>query len=142
MKNRNIWFVFALIFLGLLLFWYFNAQKYQKVEINGEKFKVELAQTSQEKILGLGQRENMENNEGMLFIFPESGEYIFWMKEMQFDLDIIWINDGKIVYIKKNVPHNSLELIDSKVLANQVLEIKAGISDQYNFKIGDEVKIN
>ena len=142
MRNKVILGVFALIFFSSLFFWYFNVKKYQEVEINGEKFKVELAQTSKEKNLGLGQRESMQNNKGMLFIFPESAEYAFWMKDMKFDLDIIWINDGRIVYIKKNASQYSSESINPEVRADRVLEIKAGISDQYNFKIGDEVKIN
>jgi len=123
MKNKIIWSTFTLIFLSLLLFWYFNARDYKLIEINGQKFKVETARTLEEKFLGLGQRKDIKNNRGMLFIFPESGEYIFWMKEMRFDLDIIWINDGKIVFIKKNASHNSLELINPGVKADQVLEI-------------------
>ena len=141
MKNKIFWFSLFLVFSSFLVFWCFISRNYKTIEINNKKFYVELAQTSEEKSQGLSQRKNIRNNGGMLFIFSESADYLFWMKEMRFDLDIIWIDKGRIAYIKKNVPHDFLEAINPEVRADQVLEIKSGLSDKYNFKIGDEVKV-
>jgi uncharacterized protein len=141
MKNKTIPVVFLAVFFVLAIFYYSYSKNYKKVEINEKKFNVELAQTQKKQSLGLGQRENIKDNYGMLFVFPQSADYSFWMKDMKFDLDILWIEDGKIVYIEKNVSHGYLKAINSNVSADMVLEIKAGISEKHGFKIGDEVKI-
>jgi uncharacterized membrane protein (UPF0127 family) len=78
----------------------------------------------------------------MLFIFPQKGNYDFWMKGMQFDLDIIWIEDGKIAALEKNIPHASGKTIKAEKSADQVLEINAGLADKYNLAEGDQVKFS
>ena len=143
MKNKTkiVWAIFSVVFIGSLFFWYSSSRNHRVIEIKGKTFNVELARSPKKKSFGLSNREDIKDNRGMLFMFPKSDEYVFWMKNMEFDLDIIWINDGKIVHIEKNVSHDSSELINPKVKADQVLEINSGISDKYNFEIGDEVKI-
>ncbi|KKP79645.1 MAG: hypothetical protein A2271_03270 [Candidatus Moranbacteria bacterium RIFOXYA12_FULL_35_19] len=147
MKNKTKFFIkiisifSCIIFLAVAFFWHFYWENNEIIEINGQKFRVELAKTIQEQSQGLGGRENLAQNEGMLFEFGKYGEYVFWMKDMKFNLDIIWIADDKIVHLEKNIPCDSLKKIDPKIIANKVLEINAGISDKYNFKIGDRVII-
>lgn len=130
-----------LFFLTLTVVWFFYAKNHKTVQINGQKFFVELALTEKEQTQGLGRRKDMKENEGMLFVFLEKKEHSFWMKDMQFDLDIIWIEEGKIVYIAKNVSHNLSETINPKINSDKALEIKGGLSSKYNFQIGDSVKI-
>ena len=62
------------------------------LEIGEETFIVEIADNDEERVRGLSLREPIEANRGMLFIFDVSGNYSFWMKDMLFALDIIWIN--------------------------------------------------
>jgi uncharacterized membrane protein (UPF0127 family) len=111
------------------------------VEIDGHRFKVELAIDSQARQKGLGDRDQLCPDCGMLFLFPQKGVYSFWMKDMRFNLDIIWILDGKIVYISRNNSFHDLSLINPGVEADKVLEINANLADKYGFKAGDEVKI-
>ncbi|HRY82236.1 MAG TPA: DUF192 domain-containing protein [Candidatus Moranbacteria bacterium] len=145
MKSKNIAKIISIVFFGASLIlaglWYYNLKNYKTVEIGGQKFFVKLVQTPKEKALGLSWRSDIKENEGMLFSFEKSGEYSFWMKGMKFDLDILWIEEGKIAYIAKNIAYNSLETIDPKIKADKVLEIKAGMADKFGFKIGDSVKI-
>ncbi len=74
------------------------------LEIGEETFIVEIADNDEERVRGLSLREPIEANRGMLFIFDVSGNYSFWMKDMLFALDIIWINEGKrVVGIEKGI---------------------------------------
>jgi uncharacterized protein len=127
-----------LVFLGFFAFYFDN---YKVVEIDGHKFSVELALTSQKQSLGLGGRKSIKDNQGMLFDFKREGEWSFWMKDMRFDLDIIWIENKKIVYISRNTKYDYPGIISPKVKADKALEIKAGLSDKYGFKEGDQIKI-
>ncbi|MDO9231754.1 MAG: DUF192 domain-containing protein [bacterium] len=139
--SKTIMPILLIIFSILIMVCYFYTKNHKIIQINGQKFFVELAKTSEKQMRGLGGRVKIGEKEGMLFDFSKYGEYSFWMKDMKFDLDIFWINEGKIVYIAKNVSHESLETINPQIMADKVLEINSGLTDRYNFKIGDSVKI-
>lgn len=132
--------VLVIIFLlAISFFWIFS--HYKIIDINGRKFIAETALTAEKQAKGLGGRKNLGANRAMFFEFKRAGQYGFWMKDMNFDLDIIWILDDKIVYIAKNVSHKSLEVIKPEIEADKVLEINSGLSDEYGFKAGNRVKI-
>lgn len=109
------------------------------VQIKEKKFTVELALTEEEKIRGLGGREEICVSCGMFFVFGQSGKYSFWMKDMKFPLDIIWIAGGKISRIANNIPPEYQGIISPDASADKVLEINGGLAEKYNFKIGDSV---
>lgn len=112
------------------------------VIINSREFSVEIADTSEKRSKGLGGRDNLCETCGMLFIFPEAGNYSFWMKDMKFPLDIIWISKGKIAYIARNIPVDFKEIVNPSISTDKVLEINAGLSDKYGISINDDVKFN
>jgi len=73
------------------------------VHIAGQDIKVDLALTEAQREQGLSGRQSLNENEGMLFVFDSPGNYPFWMKDMNFPIDIIWLSeDGSVIYIKKN----------------------------------------
>lgn len=109
------------------------------VSINKHELRVEIVNDAQERAKGLGERESLCDSCGMLFEFPEKEKYSFWMKDMNFPLDIIWISGDKIVYIVKNISYNFKGSINSDIEANRVLEINAGMTDEYGIKEGDKV---
>lgn len=116
------------------------------IKINDHVFKVELAQTPQEQEMGLSGRDSLAEDQGMLFLFEEEGYYNFWMKNMKFPIDIIFINDDRIVSIIKNAQPPESENVNPQILKpegviDKVLEIKAGLSEEYGFKKGDRVEI-
>jgi uncharacterized membrane protein (UPF0127 family) len=80
---------------------------------------------------------------GMLFIFPTPDQYAFWMKEMNFPIDILWVStENKVVYIKENAtPESYPELFSPEEDASVVLEVPSGDAKKYNFSIGQEVTI-
>ena len=126
---------------------YFKIPKPSTATINNRVFKLELAKTHQEKEIGLSSKKRLDKNAGMLFPFEKPGYYSFWMKNMKFSIDIIYFNNGRIVTIHKNVSppkdsNENLSIYNSSEPADTVLEINAGLSEKYNFKEGDEVKLS
>lgn len=81
------------------------------------------------------------NAEGMLFQFDSPKERTFWMKGMKFDLDVVWMKEGKIVKIDRNVPapkngEDPVYMRSTPLQVDQVLELPAGGVDQWGFAIG------
>lgn len=112
------------------------------VAIGGQEIKVETATTEAEKYLGLSGRDSLCQDCGMLFVFPDQAEREFVMRDMKFPLDIIFINQGKIIKIATNLsPSGDSPLISygSGQPADQVLEVNAGVAALNNWKEGDEV---
>ena len=111
----------------------------------GEKIPVEVADTLKKRRLGLGKRTSLKKGWGMLFIFEKRKPYRFWMKDMQFPLDIIWLDNHRIVHIIHNAkPVNSRdepEIMTSPVPVNFVLEIAAGRAAKLRLKKGQRMKI-
>lgn len=115
------------------------------VEIGGQKIKVDLALTNAEQMQGLSGRENLWPNTGMLFVFDKPDKYPFWMPNMNFSIDIIWITeDMKIDYIKKDaLPELYPETYGPGMNdgnATYVLEIMNGFADTNNLQVGDSVQ--
>ncbi len=103
---------------------------------------MDLAITARARMVGLSGRESLDEDRGLLFIFDQPGIYSFWMKDMNFPIDIIWISsDLKIVYIKPDAsPLYYPETYKPEADAQYVLEVVAGFSEKNNLKIGDSVE--
>ncbi len=110
----------------------------------GIEIPVEVADTSQKRSLGLGKRSGLKKDWGMLFVFDKRKAHRFWMKDMQFPLDIIWLDNHRIVHIIHNAkPANSEdepEVMTSPVPVNFVLEIAAGRAAKLRLKTGQRMK--
>ena len=124
-----------------------SPSKIPTANINKHTFNIQVAKTPEEKEIGLSSKKSLDKNAGMLFPFEKPGYYAFWMKNMKFPIDIIYIRNGRIVKIHENVkpPTNANEnppIYNSSKPADTVLEINAGLSEKYNFKEKDLVKIS
>ena len=110
----------------------------------GEEIPVEVADTLKKRSLGLGKRTSLKKGWGMLFVFEKRVQHRFWMKDMQFPLDIIWLYNHRIVHITRNAkPANSRdepEVMTSPVSVNFVLEIAAGRAAKLRLKTGQRMK--
>src|SRR5215210_5980484 len=81
-----------------------NNSKVSSVKIKGFDINVSLAETPEQQTKGLSIKNNLSENEGMLFIFDAPKKNSFWMKDMKFPLDIVWINSNYgIIHIEKNL---------------------------------------
>jgi len=120
-----------------------NSQPY--VRIGSVEIPVELAIDSASQQKGLSGRPSLDSQSGMLFIFNKPGIYTFWMPDMNFTIDIIWINDNKVVDINANVSNNfdpeNPSFYEPVAPAQYVLEVNAGFAKTENIKIGDTVSL-
>jgi uncharacterized protein len=102
---------------------------------------VEIADTDDKRHTGLMFRESMEDNQGMLFIFPREEPQGFYMRNTIIPLDIIFINSkGLIVKIYKNTTPFSEEDLPSIKPILYVVEVNGGFSDKYKIKEGDMIE--
>jgi hypothetical protein len=135
--------LFIVIILVFIKVYYLNPQQ-PNAEINGHVFSLYLAKTSKDQEIGLAKFAEIAKNQGMLFIFQKADYYSFWMKNMRFPIDIIFINKNKIVDIFQKVPvskNGNLPIYTTHAKADKVLEINSGLSDEYKIKIGNNIKI-
>lgn len=105
---------------------------------------VDVAEDNATRAQGLSGRKSLKDDQGMLFVFETLGIYKFWMKEMNFPIDIIWFDGNqKIVHIEKNVlPESYPKLFGPDEETKYVLEVAAGFSTKNDLKVGDTFKIN
>ena len=122
-----------------------NSLKTAKVIIGNNTWEAELAKTLVEKARGLSHRESLGRDKGMIFFFDPQARESFWMKGMNFSLDMIWIRNNIVIDITKNAPplKDSLQPLyySPKEPADMVLEVNAGQADEFGVKIGDKVII-
>jgi len=114
-----------------------------KQVIIGEKtFFVEVARTKMELERGLSLHIPLLDNQGMLFVFPKEDIHRFWMKDMTFSIDIVWIDSKlKIVGIEKNIsPDTYPKTFSPETKSRYVLEIPAGQADFLSLKVGQSVE--
>lgn len=98
--------------------------------INGSYIALEIADTADERSQGLSGRSSLGANAGMLFVFDNQVQPGFWMNDMNFALDIVWIRGTTIVDITENIPppapDEALEIYYPNTPADKVLEVNAG----------------
>ena len=107
------------------------------VELGGTVIRAEIVDTNPTRIKGLMFRETLPENQGMLFVFESEGKYGFWMRNMNFPIDIIWIDkNNKVVDIAKNAEPCHLTCVSYKPKDNAkfVLEVRANLTDQLNIE--------
>ncbi|MGA3292061.1 MAG: DUF192 domain-containing protein [Candidatus Microgenomates bacterium] len=117
--------------------------------IGSKTITVQVADTEAKRQQGLSGISSLDASSGMLFIFDTKGVVTtFWMKGMLIPLDMIWIANGKIIRIDKNIPvpspntpDNNLKRYSAGKPIDYVLEVNAGFSDKNNIKVGDSVGI-
>jgi uncharacterized membrane protein (UPF0127 family) len=120
----------------------------ESLNIDGASFNVEIASTMLEQTRGLSFRPSLGAQAGMLFVFGGGGVQTFWMKDMNFPLDMIWISGNTVAGFAQNVPAPApnagllgLPTYSSPANVDKVLEVNAGTVAKYNIKVGDLVTI-
>lgn len=111
------------------------------------KFRVEVRDDDVGRSLGLSGRESMSEDEGVLFVFDEPDRPVFWMKDMLFPLDVVWIRDGMVVGVQENVPAPSEESPIARTMVpavevDSVLELNAGVIQKNEITVGDAAIID
>jgi uncharacterized membrane protein (UPF0127 family) len=151
MKGYKIFgIVIPLIILGCVLVFGTTIPK-EKVEkegilralIGGQTVSLEIADTDEERSKGLSGHVPLEVDEGMLFVFPVSGPYGFWMKDMTFPIDIVWLDEMyRIVYVKEQAtPESYPQVFAPGVPARYVVELSSGFFAKNHLHAGNIVEI-
>lgn len=118
------------------------------VQIGMNIISVDVSDTRQLRMIGLSQHEELDSGHGMLFVYPDAAERTYWMKGMQFPIDIIWIGaDCNIGNLTENIPipdetseiDGSYLIYESGKPAQFVLEMNAGYINKNKVFIGDSV---
>ena len=116
------------------------------VELKGKKFTVELAETQKKQALGLMFRDSLEDDHGMLFIFPNEARRSFWMKNCRIALDIFYFNAAlELVSVSENTPPCRSQRCPSYPSAGPamyVLELNAGKAAELGVQVGDTLELN
>lgn len=119
-----------------------------QVTVGEHTIAVALADDAAERHQGLSGCNSMPADKGMYFVFQEPNSTAFWMKDMHFPLDIIWIADGKVTGVVENAPAPSPD-VDLKTLpqyaspgsVDAVLELNAGKAKEYGLERGTPVDL-
>lgn len=116
---------------------------YKNIIINGASIKAELAITAKERMKGLSGRRSLKDDEGMLFVFERPDFHTFWMKDMNFPIDIIWISEEmRIADIARDArPESFPENFLPKRQAKYVLEVNSGWAEKNGAEEGDIVTV-
>jgi uncharacterized membrane protein (UPF0127 family) len=117
------------------------------VHVGTGTIRAELALTPSERALGLSGRDALDRDAGMLFVFKQPGFESFWMKDMRFPLDFVWISsDRRVLELTRNVPPPAAGTSDAglavykpSAAVGYVLEINGGVADQLGITTGQAV---
>lgn len=143
-KKQTYFFGFLFIVFVIGFFIFVKREGAEKssfpVGINiGEKvYRLEIAHTDAELSKGLGKRNDLCSECGMLFLFDIRGKYAFWMKDMRFPIDIIWILDDEVVFVEHNIQPESQDILKPQVIANKVLEIN--VDKEQKIRVGEKIQ--
>lgn len=128
-----------------LLIFLVSCTKNNVVKINGIKINVEIAETEGERQQGLMFRSELEENEGMLFVFEDEQPRSFWMKNTLIPLDIIFFdkNFSVVSYVENMEPclEDPCPIYDSKESTKYALEVNSGFVRENNIKQGMTAKL-
>ena len=120
------------------------------IKVDDKILEVQIADTDSLRVRGLSWQNELPYNEGMLFVFDGSGTRAMWMLGMQFNLDIIWLDENSnVVAIEKNVPlcETTIEVVACRENgvsgdnAKYVLEVTAGFVDKFNITENSKMEI-
>ena len=122
----------------------FQTRKNPIAIINNNTFELIVVTSPKDMEIGLSQTSNLAKNKGLLFLFETPDYYSFWMRNMTIPIDIIYANNDKIVTVLSKVQppldaNESLTIYRPDAPSDKVLEINAGLAEEYNFKKGDKV---
>jgi len=122
---------------------YFASLPQATMTIHNNTMHLVIVDTVVARTRGLSNIQELPQNTGMLFVFERSDLYPFWMKDMQFPIDIIWLDAAMtIVDITKNItPETYPETFVSKVPAQNIIECTAGCAYFYQFTLGEQLSI-
>ena len=121
-----------------------NFSVIKEVCFNRKCFEVEVVESLTDKAKGLMERDSLDENSGMLFIYDQEKIISIWMKKMKFPIDIIWLNKNReVVFLVENAQPcftDSCESFKSDEKAQYVLELNSGQIQENSVQLGNQVE--
>jgi len=118
-----------------------SGNRIRKVYVKNNLVKAEVVESPEKREKGLSDRMSLAEGMGMLFVMSNAGLPRFWMKRMKFSIDIIWIDNGRVIGFEKNISPEDSRTFTSPSVAGYVLEVPAGYCDKHNIGINDAIEI-
>lgn len=120
----------------------YQYQESSKVSFGNHKISLETVSSESKRSQGLSGRENLDENTGMLFVFEQPGLHCFWMKDMKFPIDILWLDvDKKVIDIRPSVePSTYPAQFCPAQNASYVIEVQAGRCANSGVDIGTHIR--
>ena len=145
--------LFLIVILAALLAIYvyyaeaYTPKIYNTFYVNGKQFDISSVAITQKQLYHGLMNTTVTNSTLMLFVFPSTGNYPFWMYDTYSNLDIIWVNNsangGTVVYVAYNTTPCDIEsecaVYNPNAYANYVIETKAGFANENNITIGSKI---
>lgn len=140
----------AIVLLAIIIYFILSSgNDTQKIAIKGQIFEVEVVSSDKDVTKGLSGRDSIDDNQGMLFVLDNRYWQVFWMKDMRFNIDLLWLVGDVIIGYEENmlapfpgILEEDLKKYQSPEPVDRVLELKAGTIDRLDIKIGDRVNLN
>jgi uncharacterized membrane protein (UPF0127 family) len=123
-----------------------SSYRHVNVTVNGIELIADIAETNEQRTKGLSVKDSLAENEAMLFVFDTAQEHSFWMKNMKFPIDIIWLDSDKtVVHIEHNLQPCSFDAFCPTYKPNNnsalyVLETAAGFAEKHGIVEGARVE--
>lgn len=106
--------------------------------------RLDVADTPQLRRQGLSGRDGLAADTGMIFSYRVSGEYGFWMKDMKFPIDMIWLDeeDAIVTILPSVAPETYPEVFYPTESARKVVEVSSGVAAELNLEVGDQLNLS
>jgi uncharacterized membrane protein (UPF0127 family) len=134
------WGLLAAILLVILLIGRLDGTS---VKVGSERLQLERVSTPEAREKGLSGRNSLPKDQGMLFVFAAPSQYCLWMKDMKFNIDIIWLDPAKkVIKIEENVaPSTYPNTFCPDKDAQYVIEVNAGVAKTTGIKLGAQLNV-
>lgn len=145
-KSRFVLLIGVLI-VGVVVVVFVSSRNSDAGRVCFEKkcFTVDIVSSDEDRARGLMYRQDLSTDAGMLFVFPRTAIYPFWMKNTLIPLDIIWIGEDRtVVSVRENVPPCSSDPCPMHTPdrgALWVLELAGGTADVFGIRVGDKAEL-
>lgn len=145
-SRRSVWIIILLWAFGPIIAACANSPQVTLKAPDGSAVaivSVEIADTSSARELGLMYRKKLDENDGMIFLFPTSQHLTFWMKNTVIPLDMIFAaSNGKVVGIVRNAEPFSESPVGPDTDAQYVLEVNGGFAERHHVEVGDTMQFS
>lgn len=151
----SYWTTYIMLFVTVVVFGSFGGFLYLEskkdpafaitspMKIDTVEVEASIAKTLPERIQGLSGTKALPKDVVKLFMFNSAGQHSIWMKDMNYAIDILWVDEkGKIVHIEEKVsPDTYPESFTSDELAYYVIETRAGFVEENGVIVGEMVEL-